>query len=250
MDGENRMIRFICVVFFVVGFLILSFPALIAEWLIGKFDMDRKNRSSQVIIHRAFQIVLRLTGVSVTVMGAENIPDKEAVLFVGNHRSFFDVLLIYSLMKHPTGFVAKKETERIPLLCNWMRNIQCLFLDRSDIRQGLQTILAGIEKLKSGISLVIFPEGTRNKTSEPFLPFHAGSFKLAEKSGCAVIPVAINNAADIFEDHFPRIRKTHVVMEFGSPIYPHRLLKEEKKKLAMLTESRIREMYFKNQELV
>lgn len=244
------MIRFICVVLFVVGFLILSIPALAVEWILGKVNMDWKNRSSLAIIRRAFQIVLKITGVSVTVKGQENIPADEAVLFVGNHRSFFDILLIYTLMKRPTGFVAKKETGRIPLLRNWMANIQCLFLDRSDIRQGLQTILAGIEKMKGGISLVIFPEGTRNKTSEPFLPFHGGSFKLAEKSGCAVIPVAINNAADIFEDHFPLIRKTHVVMEFGEPIYPGRLGKEEKKKLAILTESRIREMYFKNQELV
>ena len=244
------MIRFICVVLFVVGFLILSIPALAVEWILGKVNMEWKNRSSLAIIRRAFQIVLRITGVSVTVMGRENIPADEAVLFVGNHRSFFDILLIYTLMKRPTGFVAKKETGRIPLLRNWMANIQCLFLDRSDIRQGLQTILTGIEKMKGGISLVIFPEGTRNKTSEPFLPFHGGSFKLAEKSGCAVIPVAINNAADIFEDHFPVIRKTHVVMEFGEPIYPGRLGKEEKKKLPLLTESRIREMYFKNQELV
>lgn len=244
------MIRFICVVVYVVGFLILSIPALIAEWILGNFSMDLKNRSSLVIIRGAFRLALRITGVRMTVLGEENIPTDEAVLFVGNHRSFFDILLIYSRMQRPTGFVAKKEIEQFPLLRNWMRNIQCLFLDRSDIKKGLQTILMGIDKMKSGISLVIFPEGTRNKTSEPFLPFHAGSLKLAEKSGCAIIPLAINNAADIFEDHFPRIKKTHVVMEFGKPIYPGSLEKEEKKRLSAMVESQIREMYFKNNELV
>lgn len=244
------MIRFICVVIFVVSFLILSIPLLIAEWIIGKFNMDLKNRSSLAIIKWAFGVCLWMTGVRVTVLGEENIPADEAVLFVGNHRSFFDILLTYVRMKRPTGFVAKKEMNQFPLLNNWMKNIQCLFLDRKDIKQGLKTILEGIEKMKGGISLVIFPEGTRNKTSDTFLPFHAGSFKLAEKSECAVIPLAINNAADIFEDHFPKIKKTHVVMEFGKPIYPGRLDKETKKNLPALVENQIKELYGKNKDLV
>ena len=107
-----------------------------------------------------------------------------------------------------------------------------------------------IGKIKDGISICIFPEGTRNKIADTFLPFHAGSFKIAEKSGCPIIPIALNNAGDVFEDHFPKIKKTHVVIEYGEPIYPNELSKEEKKKLADITLERIKEMYFKNKELV
>ncbi len=244
------MIRFICVVTFVILFLICSIPLLIAEWIIGQFNMELKNRSSLAIIRWAFGVCLWIAGVKVTILGEDNVPTDSPVLFVANHRSYFDILLTYVRMKRPCGFVAKKEMSGIPLLSSWMKNIHCLFLDRKDIKKGMQTILEGIEKLKSGISLFIFPEGTRNKTADTFLPFHAGSFKLAEKSGSPVIPIAINNAGDIFEDHFPKIRKTHVVMEFGKPVYTADMDRELKKNLPKLCFEQIQIMYEKNKSLV
>ena len=247
---KDKMLRFIFVVLFVILFLILSIPLLIAEWIIGHFNAGLKDSSSLAIIKWAFGVCLWMSGVKVTVLGEENVPDQQAVLFVANHRSYFDILLTYVRMKRPTGFVAKKEMSRYPLLSNWMVNIHCLFLDRNDIKQGLKTILTGIEKMKKGISIFIFPEGTRNKTADTFLPFHGGSFKLAEKSGCPIIPIAINNAGDIFEDHFPKIKKTHVVMEYGKPIYPDQLDKVAKKNLAGYVSDQIQGMYMKNQSLV
>lgn len=244
------MIRFILVASFVVLFLVLSIPFLLAEWLIGKFNMDVKNRSSLAIVLWAFRVCLWLTGVQVTVKGEENIPTDTPVLYVANHRSYFDILLTYVRVPRPTGYIAKKEMDGYPLLRDWMRNLHCLFLDREDIKQGLTTILKGIEKMKSGISMCIFPEGTRNKVNDTFLPFHKGSFKLAEKSGCPVIPIAINNSAAIFEDHFPKIRKTHVVLEYGKPIYISELDKETKKNLDEYVSTQIQEMYFANKALV
>ena len=218
--------------------------------IIGHFNMDLKNTSSLAIVKLAFNVILFLTGVDVTVLGEENVPKDEAVLYVANHRSYFDILLTYVRVPRPTGYISKIEVEKVPLLRNWMRNLHCLFLDRKDIKQGLQTILAGIEKLKSGISICIFPEGTRNKEKDTFLPFHGGSFKLAEKSGCPIIPIALNNVADIFEDHSPKIKKTKVVIEYGKPIYPSQLDKETKKNLAGYVSDQIKTMYFKNQSLV
>ena len=82
------------------------------------------------------------------------------------------------------GFFAKKEMEKVPLLSTWMKRLHCLFLDRNDLKQGLKTILTAIEKVKSGISICIFPEGTRNKNEDELdmLPFHEGSFKIAAKA--------------------------------------------------------------------
>lgn len=86
-------------------------------------------------------------------------------------------------------------------------------LDRSNIKEGLKTILTGIEKVKGGISMWIFPEGTRNKSEDPadLMEFHEGSLKIAEKSGCPVVPVAITGTDDVFERHMPWIRKSHVI---------------------------------------
>ena len=244
------MIRIILVATFVVLFLILSIPLLIAEWLIGKFNSELKSTSSLAIVNWAFRVCLFFAGVSLTVIGEENVPKDQAVLYVGNHRSYFDILLTYTRVPRPTGYVAKKEMLKWPLLVNWMKNLHCLFLDRNDIKQGLKTILAGIEKVKSGISICIFPEGTRNKVNDTFLEFHEGSFKIAEKTGCPIIPMSINNSAAIFEDHLPKIKKAHVVLEYGRPIYMNELSKEEKKRVGAHSLSVIKEMYFKNKELV
>ena len=244
------MIRFILVVVFVISFLIFSIPLLVAEWIIGHFNQELKNISSLAIVNWGFRQCLKITGVRVTVLGEENVPKDRAVLYVANHRSFFDILLTYVRVPGPTGYVSKKEMEKFPLLRNWMRHLHCLFLDRGNIKQGLQTILTGIEKLKSGISIFIFPEGTRNKENDSFLPFHAGSFKLAEKSGCPIIPIAMNNTAGIFEDHFPKIKKAHVVIEYGKPILPDTLSPEDKKNLAVYVSDQIKSMYLKNKALV
>lgn len=242
------MIRFIGVASFVILFLIFSIPLLIAEWILGKFNMDKKNTSSLAIVNWTFRMCLKIAGVTVTVVGEENIPTDEPVLYVGNHRSYFDILLTYTRVPRPTGYIAKREMIKIPLLSHWMKNLHCLFLDRQDIKQGLKTILEGIEKVKSGISICIFPEGTRNKVNDTFLPFHEGSFKIAEKSGCAIIPMSINNAAAIFEDHLPKIKKAHVILEYGKPIYIKDMSKEEKKFVGVYVQNIIKDTYFKNKE--
>lgn len=242
------MLRFILVVIFVVLFLILSIPVMLVEWIIGKFNMDIKNRSSLAIVNWGFRCVIFLSGTKVIVLGEENVPKDKAVLYVGNHRSFYDIILTYVRVPRLCGYVSKKEMLKIPLLSIWMKYLHCLFLDRDNIKEGLKTILEAIEQVKSGISVCIFPEGTRNKTADTFLPFHEGSFKIAEKSGAPIIPMTIVNSAAIFEDHFPRIKRATVVIEYGTPIMVSGLPKEEKKAIGAKVQGIIAETYFKNKE--
>ena len=242
--------RLIIILLFVILFLIISLPIQFVEWIIGKLNPDLKTRSSLAIVNWAFRVIIFFAGTKVTVIGEENIPKDRAVLYIPNHRSYFDIVLTYVLVPRPTGYIAKKEMERIPSLSQWMRNLHCLFLDRENIKEGLKTILTAIEKIKSGISICIFPEGTRNTESDELLPFHDGSFKIAEKSGCPIIPVTINNSAAVFEDHLPWIRKAHVIIEYGSPIEVSQLSKEEKRNLSQTVRTIISETYKKNKELV
>ena len=110
------MIRFLLVCITVIGFLILSIPILIVEWIIGKFKPYTKDISSLRLIQAVFRFILWLTGVEVTVIGEELVPKDEAVLYIGNHRSFFDILLTYTRCPRLTGYIAKTEMEKIPLL--------------------------------------------------------------------------------------------------------------------------------------
>ncbi len=242
------MIRLILALVFIVLFLILSIPLMFAEWIIGKFNPGVKDRSSLAIVNWAFRTIVWLCGTKVIALGEENIPKDSAVLYVGNHRSYFDVILTYIRVPRPTGYIAKIEMKKVPLLNVWMKNLHCLFLDRDDIKQGLKTILSGIEKVKNGISICIFPEGTRNKIADTFLPFHEGSFKVAVKGEVPIIPMTIVNSAAIFEDHVPFIRKTTVVIEYGKPIYVKELDKETQKSLGTYVAGIISDTYFKNKD--
>ena len=245
-----NMIRFICVVVFLILFLILTIPVFFIEWLIGKFNRNARDYSCLRIVQWGFKAILKVTGVHTTVIGFENIPD-EPVLFIGNHRSFFDILLTYSRCPRLTGYVAKKEMEKIPLLSTWMRFVYCLFLDRENPKEGLKTILQAIDYVKQGISICIFPEGTRNKGEElSMLPFKEGAFKIAAKTGCAIVPISMNNTAAIFENQFPRIKKVNVVVEYGTPTYPKDLAPEDKKHIGAYVQNIIQETINKNAELI
>lgn len=244
------MLRFICIALFLFMFLLFGIPVLGIEWLIGRINKEKADYQSLRIVQWAFKKILSITGVEVTVIGEENVPD-EPVLFIANHRSYFDILLTYSRCKRLTGYVAKVEMLRYPLLRDWMKRLYCLFLNRNDMREGLKTILQAIDYVKNGISICIFPEGTRNDGEElSLLPFHAGSFKIAEKSGCAIVPISLNNTASIFENQIPRIKKTHVILEYGKPVYTKDLDKDTRKHMAEYFRGIIQDTINKNQSLV
>jgi len=244
------MIRFVLVALYLLIFFILSIPMFFIEWIIGKFNHNAKAISSLRIVQMTFKIILFLCGTRITVIGWENVPKDEPVLFIGNHRSIFDVVIAYSMMPGLTGFVSKKEMKKLPIVRVWMSYLNCLFLDRDNIKEGLKTILKGIELIKKDkISISIFPEGTRNK-DDGVKPFKEGSFKFAEKSGCKIIPMVQNNTESIFEKQFPRLKSAHTIIEFGKPISMNELEKDERKVIGSYTNKIITEIYEKNKSLV
>ncbi len=244
------MIRIITASIFLILFLIGSIPLMIIEYIVGLFSKDIRSKSSLAIVNWAFRCILKITGVKLTVIGEEHVPKDEAVLYVGNHTSFFDVLLTYTRVPRPTGYIAKKSMEKVPLLNIWMKLLYCQFLDRENLKAGMQTILKSIDTIKSGVSMCIFPEGTRNKTPDTLLPFHDGSLKIAKKANCRIVPMALTNASAIFEDQFPKIKKVHVILEYGKPYYYTDLSKEDQKNVGAYVQNQIQEMHLKNKALL
>ena len=229
-------------------FLVLSIPKMHRLERLKKTDPLIASEEAQEAVVGIFQRVLKWIGVTVEVYGVENIPEDEAVLFVSNHRSYFDILVAYVYTPKILGFIAKSEIERIPLLSNWMHLVNCLFLDRKDMKKGLQTILAGIDSVRHGVSIWICPEGTRNKNPDPnnVTEFKEGSLKIAEKSGAKIVPVSISGTAGILEKQYPRMKKGHVIIEFGVPIDIQKVAPEEKKRLGAMARAQIIQMQERN----
>lgn len=246
------MIRLILVLLFIVVFLLFSLPFLGITWIIGKFSESRRDAAQLWMIRQCSRIILFLAGTKATVLGKENLPASGPVLYILNHRSYFDILLTYANVPSPTGFIGKKELRKIPVLNLWLRRLYGLFLDRTNIREGLKTILAAIDEVKSGVSIAIFPEGTRGKDADEtsMLPFHEGSFKIATKSGCPVVPVVISGSSAIFEDHIPVIKSTRVILEFLPPVDPAALTGDEKKFIGRTIQGQMQQALDRNHRML
>lgn len=240
------MIRYILIISILALYLICGIINLPILWMIGKFSQNAKDRISYFMVSKTLKLFVFISGAEVEVRGFENIPKDRPVLFVGNHRSFFDIIISYSIHPPFMGFVAKKELTKIPLFSPWMRNMHCLFLDRSNPKEGLKMIQDGVEKLNKGISMYIFPEGTRARKDDEMKEFKAGSLKMAEKAKVPIVPVAINNTSAIWENQFPKVRKAHVIFEYCEPIETANLDKEQKKALSNNVQNIIKEKVLAN----
>lgn len=124
----------------------------------------------------------------------------------------------------------------MPLLNIWMKRLYCLFLKRDDMKASLKTILQATEYVKQAFPSAFSPEGTRGDSDE-MAPFKEGSLKIAEKAGCPIIPMAITHTRDIIKDHIPFVKPTHVTIQYGTPVYPNELPKEEKRALGRYTQN-------------
>ena len=233
--------RTILVLLALILFFIVSFPVYLLLLLFRKRYRHTTSVIAQTIVKYAFRFVLFFAGTKIIVKGTENVPRDKAVLFVSNHRSLIDIPVAYITLPVLTGFVSKIENKKIPFLSWWMELVNCLFLDRKDIRAGMKTILSGIDNIKDGYSMFIAPEGTRSQTGV-LLPFKEGSLKMADKTGCPVVPVAISGTDDVFENSFPWIKRATTVIEYGIPFYPESLSSEESKSMGAKSREIIAEM--------
>lgn len=238
---------------FIFLFLLFGYILLGFFWLYRKINPYKADLCQLRIVQGVFKIIHVLAGIKLTVIGEENVPKDETVLYVSNHRSMADVVVAYARCPRLTGFVAKDIVNKVPALRTWMKRLHCEFLDRHDVKQGLKVILSCIDKVKNDISIFIFPEGTRNKNKEDSSDigeFKDGSFKIASKTGCKIVPVAITGTNAIFEDHFPFIKSAKVIIEYGEPITFNELEKENQKHIGAYFQNEIQQMLIKHKEMM
>lgn len=163
--------------------------------------------------------LLSLAGVKVELRGVENIPKDRPVLFVSNHQGNFDIPILLAHLPGAKGFVAKDSIEKMPLVSRWMKHMNCVFMDRDNLRQSAAAINEGIRHIKAGTSMVIFPEGTRSLDGK-LGEFKAGALKLGTKPAAPIVPIAINGSIDIMPKGSYVIRPQTVTVTVFPVIYP------------------------------
>jgi len=175
------------------------------------------------------RLLIKMVGCKVTVTGRENIPHRGGLCFVSNHGSIFDIALFLAYARRPFGFVAKKELLFIPFLNIWIYMLGGLFMDRKNFRKAMKTMNAGIERIKKGWAMIIFPEGHRSR-GRGLLPFHPGSFKLATQSRAVIVPVALKGTWEVFEKSY-RVNPGPVSVTFCKPVNTADIPAEDRKQV-------------------
>ena len=183
--------RTIAMFLYLFGYMIVHYGTLRrGERALAAGDTETVERLVDRHIPRWSRGILKVTGVTLTVEGLENIPKEGPCVFVGNHRSYYDIPLLLASLDKPHGILAKEELGKIPLLNRWMKLLGCVFVQRDDLRASVRALNDATAIVESGRSFVIFPEGTREKDGK-LLPPKSGLFVIAAEAGVDVVPCRI-----------------------------------------------------------
>jgi 1-acyl-sn-glycerol-3-phosphate acyltransferase len=136
---------------------------------------------------------LRLSGVKVKVSGQEHLDSHQPYVFVSNHHSYLDAAPLFAFTGRRMGAIAKKELLKAPILGYGMGFVNVIAIDRSNRERAVETINAATQRLRSGVSFMVCPEGTRAQPGE-MLPFKKGAFHMAVQAGVPIVPIALKNS--------------------------------------------------------
>lgn len=170
---------------------------------------------------------------NIKVINPENLPEEGPCVYVSNHQSYADILVLLNVIKHQTGFIAKEELASIPVFSKWILRIGSLFILRGDARESLKTISEGVDMIKDGYSLVIFPEGTRSRGGQ-MGEFKPGSLKLATKAKTVVVPLTINGSYKMYEEPGQITKNVTIEITVHKPVDTSQM---DRKELAGLSEN-------------
>ena len=198
-----------------------------------KYPELTKYRHIQYIFKRA----VKSGNVDLQVFGTENIPTEGGFTMYSNHQGMFDILAIPATCDQPLAAVLKKELKDIPFLKQVIACTKSFPMDREDVRQSMEVILAATKEVANGRNYLIFPEGTRSKNGNQMREFHAGSFKIAAKAKAPILPVALIDCYKVFDEKgcAPVSMQIHYL-----PVIPYEEYKDMKTpELAQLVHDRI-----------
>jgi len=185
--------------------------------------------------------ILSAARTSVEVQGLERIPEGQPVVYISNHSSNFDIWALALVLPGSVRFVGKKELTRIPVLGRGLLAAGHISIDRVVTRRAFQAYDRAALTIRGGISVVVFPEGTRTRTGE-LLPFKNAPFVLAIRAQVPVVPVYVHDTYRILPRRGIRLHPMPIRIRVGEPIATAGMNPEARRKLREVTEAAIREM--------
>lgn len=169
-----------------VFFMLLYSPLMLLPLLVNK----EGNRANFWGFHLWAQSFRLFTGIWYDVQGLENIKSSESYIIIPNHTSFLDICLLPLITKGAFKILAKKEVGDIPGF-GLLARIATVMVDRTSANSRKKSVVKMTRTLQAGTSIMIFPEGTVNKSNNLLNPFYDGAFRIALETGASLVPVAV-----------------------------------------------------------
>src|SRR5512146_1110494 len=202
---------------------LIGFPVMFAT---GSFDFLYS------IAIRGALFGTRLVGVRSETVGREQLDPEQTYIFMANHVSNIDPPVFVPLIGRRVFILVKKELFRIPVLGHAMQKAQFIAVDRQNRDAAVESVKKAIEVLRSGMSMMAYPEGTRSRDGK-LLPFKKGPFHLATDSGLPVVPATIIGAHEVWPKGHFRITAGKITIMFHAPVDPPAFASREELMLAV-----------------
>jgi 1-acyl-sn-glycerol-3-phosphate acyltransferase len=190
---------------------------LIAILSILIFPIDYKRKVSNPLMKIWTNVVLFIYGIKVNVSGAENVDASKGKIYISNHASYLDIFVQLAKLPDNVRMIYKKEINRIPILGWAMWSVGFVALDRVKIRSAMKSLDKAAKRVREGLSVVIYPEGTRTLDGK-IGEFKRGMFFLADKSQADIVPVSLSGTFELMPMGTLKIKPGTVNMVIGKPV--------------------------------
>ena len=164
--------------------------------------------------------ILTSLGIPLSVVGADRIQAGRTYVLMSNHQSVFDIFALFRGVEVPLRMVAKRVLFWIPILGWSMAMCGFIPIDRSNRESAIRSLARAARKIRSGVSVLVFPEGTRSRDAT-LRPFKKGGFMLALDAGVPVVPVVVLGTDRIMEKGSLRVGHAAIEVRIGHPIEVH-----------------------------
>lgn len=190
---------------------------LVAILSILIFPIDYGNKVSNPLMKIWTNAVLFIFGIKVNVYGNENIDASKGKIYISNHASYLDIFVQLAKLPDNVRMIYKKEINRVPVLGWAMYSVGFVALDRVNIRKAMKSLDKAAQRVKNGLSVVIYPEGTRTKDGR-IGEFKRGMFFLADKSQADIVPVSVSGTFELMPIGSIKVKPGVINMVIGKPI--------------------------------
>lgn len=194
---------------------------------------------------RLIRKVNQKSRVQIHCYGKENLPEEQGYLMAPNHQGLFDALILFGTHDKPFKFIVKKELMHVFVLGDVLHMIDALAIDRENIRASVKVIRQASKEMRSGISYVIFPEGTRCRQKNKMLEFKGGTFKSVMDAKKPIVPVALIDCYKVFDNN--SIEKVDAQIHYLKPIFYDEYKDMNSTQVAYMVQSRVEKCIEENE---